>query len=66
MMAGKIYAPTVEDEIQEAFRIFDRQSKGYLTKNDIRNVMTRMPDIMKSDELELFLTVVDSDRKGDL
>ena len=36
MMAGKMHAPTIDDEIQEAFKIFDRQSKGYITKNDIR------------------------------
>ncbi|XP_063715392.1 neo-calmodulin-like [Symsagittifera roscoffensis] len=64
MMAGKMHAPTIDDEIQEAFKIFDRQSKGYITKNDIRNVMCRMPDIMKESELEMFLHVVDTDRKG--
>ena len=29
-----------------------------------RNVMCRMPDIMKESELEMFLHVVDTDRKG--
>ena len=38
MMAGKMHAPTIDDEIQEAFKIFDRQSKGYITKNDSRSV----------------------------
>jgi calmodulin len=42
MMAKKIQSSDSEDEIREAFRVFDRDKTGHITGEELRFVLTNI------------------------
>ena len=52
------------EEIMEAFRIFDRDGSGYITKAELKATMERMGERMNNYQLEDMLAEADLDGDG--
>jgi len=63
MMAGKLDALVAEDEIREAFRVFDIDGNGYISRSELKNVMMNLGEKMTEDEC--FSLVEEADIDGD-
>merc|ERR1711988_237034 len=48
------------DEVIEAFKVFDKEDKGYLRVDELRLVLTELGDYMDDNEIEELLYEADS------
>jgi calmodulin len=53
-----------EEEIFEAFKIFDKKGNGHISRNDIKNVMKSLHDPLTQDELDDIMKTWDLDKDG--
>jgi calmodulin len=42
MMARKMHDPDSEEEIKEAFKVFDKDETGYISAEELKHVMTNL------------------------
>lgn len=63
MMARKMQEVDVENDIREAFRVFDKENKGYITASELRHIMTNLGEKLSDDEADEML--MEADRDGD-
>ncbi|XP_069184378.1 uncharacterized protein [Procambarus clarkii] len=52
MMSKKLKDIGNEDELKEAFKVFDKKNSGYLSSTELRHVMTSMGERMSEQEVE--------------
>ncbi|XP_071526560.1 neo-calmodulin-like isoform X2 [Panulirus ornatus] len=52
MMSKKLKDIGNEDELKEAFKVFDKKNSGYLSSTELRHVMTSMGEKMSEQEVE--------------
>lgn len=65
MMAKKIQnTDSVEDEIREAFRVFDKESRGHINADEFRFVMRNIGAQMTEEEIEEMIEEADHDHDG--
>lgn len=65
MMAKKIQnTDSVEDEIKEAFRVFDKDGRGHISTEEFRFVMRNIGSQMTEEEIEEMIAEADSDHDG--
>lgn len=65
MMAKKIQnTDSVEDEIKEAFRVFDKDGHGHISADEFRFVMRNIGSQMTEEEIEEMITEADHDHDG--
>lgn len=62
MMARKL--KDSEDDIQEAFRVFDQTGKGLISAHELRRVMNGLGECLSQEEIEDIMKQVDSDGDG--
>lgn len=55
--------PSVND-VEAAFRVFDPSGKGYLTKDELKRVLTNFGDKLSAKEVEELFKVGDVDEHG--
>ena len=65
-MAQKFSELKAEDDIREAFRVFDRDGNGYITKDEMRVVMMNIGERVTDEECETFITEADIDGDGQI
>ena len=53
----------VENDIREAFKVFDKENKGYITASELRHIMTNLGEKLSDDEADEML--MEADRDGD-
>ena len=53
-----------EEEIYEAFKIFDKKGNGKVSKSDIKSVMNTLHEPITNPELDELIEKWDSDRDG--
>ncbi|EDW12859.1 calmodulin-beta [Drosophila mojavensis] len=53
-----------EDDIREAFRVFDRENTGFIGPDQLRRVMLDLDILMQDDECEEMIRVHDVDGDG--
>ncbi|KAK3092811.1 hypothetical protein FSP39_007470, partial [Pinctada imbricata] len=66
MMAKKMKALDVEDEIREAFKVFDRENKGYITASELRHIMTNLGEKLSDADVDEMINEVDVDGDGQI
>lgn len=66
MMERKVKDPDSEAEIREAFKVFDKDGKGFITAVDLRHVMTNLGEKMTDEEVNEMIREVDVDRDGQI
>ena len=56
----------VQEELKDAFNIFDKDGDGYLSKNEFESAMRNLGDGLNEEELENMLKHVRYDKAGKL
>ncbi|KAI5566677.1 hypothetical protein POPTR_013G040300v4 [Populus trichocarpa] len=64
LMARKIKENDADDELKEAFKVFDKDQDGYISPNELRHVMINLGEQVTDKELELMIQVADLDGDG--
>ncbi|KAK9237244.1 hypothetical protein V1525DRAFT_404639 [Lipomyces kononenkoae] len=64
MMARKMKDTDSEEEIKEAFRVFDRDNNGYISATELRHVMTSIGERLTDDEVDLMIKEADTNNDG--
>jgi len=53
-----------EEEIREAFRVFDRDGTGMISAAELRHVMTNIGEKLSNQEVDEMIREIDVDRDG--
>uniref|UniRef100_UPI000CD7E245 K-GECO n=1 Tax=Entacmaea quadricolor TaxID=6118 RepID=UPI000CD7E245 len=64
MMARKMSYRVTEEEIREAFRVFDKDGNGYIGAAELRHVMTDLGEKLTDEEVDEMIRVADIDGDG--
>lgn len=66
LMARKLKDEDSEEEILEAFRVFDRDGNGFISTAELRHVMTSIGEKLSEDEVNRMIKEADSDGDGQI
>uniref|UniRef100_A0A0E0BNI7 Major facilitator superfamily (MFS) profile domain-containing protein n=1 Tax=Oryza glumipatula TaxID=40148 RepID=A0A0E0BNI7_9ORYZ len=66
LLARKLRDTGAEDDIRDAFRVFDKDQNGFITPDELRHVMANLGDPLSDDELADMLHEADSDGDGQI
>jgi calmodulin len=64
MMARKMKDTDSEEEIREAFKVFDRDNNGFISAAELRHVMTSIGEKLTDDEVDEMIREADQDGDG--
>ncbi|XP_052273875.1 calmodulin-like isoform X2 [Dreissena polymorpha] len=64
MMANRMSYTGSANQIREAFKVFDKEAKGYLTVDELRHIMTNLGEKLGDEEVDEMLAIVDADGNG--
>lgn len=64
MMARKMKDTDSEDEIREAFRVFDKDGNGFISAAELRHVMTNLGEKLTDEEVDEMIREADIDGDG--
>lgn len=53
-----------EDEIKEAFRVFDRDNTGFISAAELKHVLTNIGEKLTDKEVDELIREIDVDRNG--
>ena len=63
-MARKMKDTDSEEEIREAFKVFDRDNNGFISAAELRHVMTSIGEKLTDDEVDEMIREADQDGDG--
>jgi len=66
MMSEKFSDNNAEDEIREAFKVFDNDGNGFINRQELRVVMQNLGEKLTEDEIECLIDDVDIDGDGQI
>jgi len=66
MMAQKIDDVNAEDEIREAFKVFDSDGNGFINRQELGFVMLNLGLEMEKEEIESLINEIDIDGDGQI
>ena len=61
MMVKKMAETDTENEIREAYRVFDKDGDGYITRSEMRMIFAALPERLSNEEIEEMLDAADDD-----
>ena len=64
MMSRQRQQSVTEDEMLEAFRVFDSDGDGYITGKDIRKTMRQLGEELSEADIKDMITEADLDKDG--
>ncbi|GAB2220094.1 hypothetical protein Droror1_Dr00007737 [Drosera rotundifolia] len=64
LMARKMQDTDAEEELKEAFQVFDKDQNGYISSNELRQVMIYLGEKLTAEEAEQMIKEADSDGDG--
>ena len=64
MMARKMKETDSEEEIREAFRVFDKDGNGFISAAELRHVMTNLGEKLTDEEVDEMIREADTDGDG--
>lgn len=64
MMAKKLEKTNTEDEIREAFKLFDKDDNGCITVTELRNILTETGQKIRPEEADELMKAIDTDGDG--
>ena len=64
IMNNKLKQNDVEQELIEAFKIFDKDGKGLISENEFKHIMLSLGEKISEEELEEMMKKADPDKKG--
>lgn len=66
MMAIKINSENAEDEIREAFKVFDGDGNGYINRTELSLVMMNLGEAITLQEIQAMIDEADIDGDGQI
>ncbi|BGP19599.1 Calmodulin-3 [Rhodosporidiobolus nylandii] len=66
MMARKMKDTDSEDEVREAFKVFDKDGNGFISAAELRHVMTNLGEKLSDTEVEEMIREADVDGDGQI
>lgn len=54
----------VQEELREAFRLYDKEGDGYITTDVFRDILHELDDGLSPEELDMIIDEVDADGSG--
>jgi calmodulin len=66
MMARKLKDAESEDEIKEAFKVFDKDGNGLISAHELRHVMTNLGEKLTDEEVDEMIREADIDGDGEI
>jgi len=54
----------LENELREAFRLYDKEGNGYINVSDLREILRALEDKITEDELDEMIAEIDTDGSG--
>lgn len=66
MMAMKINEQNAEDEIREAFKVFDGDGNGFINRQELAIVMMNLGEKLTTDEISSMIEEADIDGDGQI
>jgi len=64
MMARKMKETDSDEEIREAFRVFDKDGNGFISAAELRHVMTNLGEKLTDEEVDEMIREADVDGDG--
>ena len=64
MMARKMKESDTEEEIREAFKVFDKDGNGFISASELRTVMTSLGEKLTDEEVDEMIHEADTDGDG--
>jgi len=64
MMAKKLKETDLEEDIREAFRVFDTNSSGIISTMELRHIMSNLGEKLKDSEIDEMILHADIDGDG--
>ncbi|CAM1311893.1 Uncharacterised protein g5829 [Pycnogonum litorale] len=64
MMSKKMKDTDNEEELKEAFRVFDKNNDGFISASELRHVMTNLGEKLTDEEVEEMIKEADLDGDG--
>ena len=64
MMARRLMLSDNEEEILEAFKVFDKDNNGELSADELKAVLTTLGEKLTAEECDEILALADSDHDG--
>ena len=61
MMAKKMKDTDGEEELREAFRVFDKDGNGFISAAELRHVMTNLGEKLTDEEVDEMIKEADTD-----
>ena len=66
LMARKMKDTDSEEDLVEAFRVFDREGTGFITASELAHVMTNLGEKLTNEEIDEMISEADMDGDGRL
>jgi calmodulin len=66
LMAKKTKEAEDEQELREAFRVFDKKNTGQIDTNDLKTIFRALDPDMPDEEIDQIIAEVDEDGSGSL
>lgn len=57
-------AEAMQEELREAFRLYDKEGNGYIKTADLREILRALDDKLTEDELDEMIAEIDTDGSG--
>ncbi|CAN6462965.1 unnamed protein product [Victoria cruziana] len=64
LMARKTKETDAEEELKEAFKVFDKDQNGYISAEELRNVMINLGEKLTDEEARQMISEADTDGDG--
>lgn len=62
----EIDTEAIQQELREAFRLYDKEGNGYITTDVFRDILHELDDALSPEELDMIIEEVDTDGSGTL
>lgn len=57
-------AEAMQQELKEAFRLYDREGNGYITTSTLKEILAALDDKLSSSDLDGIIAEIDTDGSG--
>lgn len=64
LMAKKMKETDTEEELREAFKVFDKDGNGFISAAELRHVMTNLGEKLSDQEVDEMIKEADTDGDG--
>ncbi|KAK4767019.1 hypothetical protein SAY86_014770 [Trapa natans] len=66
LMTRKMKETEADDELKEAFQVFDKDQDGYISPEELRRVMLNLGEKLTDEEVEMMVKEADLDGDGQI